>query len=109
MTCLLLHYLSYPANILCVVLVLGFLGGHSADALSAELARKFTAKIDQKSGYPSAKEALRMCYYMRSQGIDTYAQIDPKKFLIKLYVAKAVPTGSIAMPRDQLYWVCTLL
>jgi hypothetical protein len=34
---------------------------------------------------PTAQEALRLCYYMRSQGYDTYAHID-KKGMINLYV-----------------------
>jgi hypothetical protein len=35
---------------------------------------------------PAAQEALRLCYYMRSQGYDTYARINNNRML-NLYLA----------------------
>jgi len=38
--------------------------------------------------HPAAKDALRLCYYMRSQGFDTYA--DVRDGSIELYLSKQV-------------------
>ncbi|KAF1958264.1 hypothetical protein CC80DRAFT_27456 [Byssothecium circinans] len=81
--------------------VLKFLEKNASDQLSPSLANKFTAAIDPKAGYPSAKEALRFCYYMRSQGFDTYARF-PKGKGMQFFVATAETRGVAA--RDNLYW-----
>jgi hypothetical protein len=80
--------------------LLKWLGTNPADTLSAHQARRWTQDIgpDKK---PTAKDALRLCYYMRSQTFDVYA--DVKGGCMSLYVVNQGTQES--SPRtDKLYW-----
>jgi hypothetical protein len=75
---------------------------HATDSLSPRQARLWTQAIDPASKKePKAADALRLCYYMRAQGYDVYAQI--KDGSIALYV---VNQGSNIRDEqyDPLYW-----
>jgi len=80
--------------------LLGYLSIRTADSLTPQQACHWTESIlpDKK---PRPQDALRLCYYMRSQSLDTYA--DVKDGFISLYVAN--PNIHIRGSRtDMLYW-----
>ncbi|KAG9377352.1 hypothetical protein A1F94_011755 [Pyrenophora tritici-repentis] len=80
--------------------LLRYLGTKAADALSARQAYKWTENISPNK-HPRARDALRLCYYMRSQTFDTYADI--KNGFINLYVVNQV-TNLRGSDKDMLYW-----
>jgi predicted RNA-binding Zn ribbon-like protein len=80
--------------------MLKWLGTNAAETLQPHQARRWTQEIasDKK---PTAQDALRLCYYMRSQTLDTYAEV--KGGCISLYVNNQ--TTYVGGPRtDKLYW-----
>jgi hypothetical protein len=82
--------------------VLLFLKTKPADLLTARTARQWTRSIDP-TGHksPKAKDALRLCYYMRSHGFDVYARLENQDMV--LYIVKQ--TSNIRHPAiDTLYW-----
>ena len=80
--------------------LLKWLGKHASDVLTPQQALVWTQSIagDKR---PRAKDALRLCYYMRSQGLDTYA--DVRDGYISLYVANQ-QTHARDPRTDKLYW-----
>jgi hypothetical protein len=102
--------------------MLSYLGKNAADALQPEYAHTLTMSIYTEGKYRSWKEALAFCYWMRSQGFDTYAQLktsakqkkdnenaaahvepDSEKdtIIIKLFIADPATHNRAA---DKLYW-----
>ncbi|CBY00691.1 predicted protein [Plenodomus lingam JN3] len=69
--------------------VLDYLGKRAADTLTQRQACAWTAAIEPTTKKPAAQDALRLCYYMRSQGFDTYAGLKGK--ILLLFVAE--PNG----------------
>jgi hypothetical protein len=68
--------------------VLKYLDTQASDSLTPYQARKWTQAIDPTNKEPKAEEAIRLCYYMRSQGYDTAAIIEHDKKTMQLYVAR---------------------
>jgi len=60
---------------------------HASEKLTVRQAHNWTERIADNM-HPAAKDALRLCYYMRSQGFDTYA--DVRDDSIELYLSKQV-------------------
>jgi hypothetical protein len=82
--------------------LLKYLETQPADALHPRQARKWTQAIDPTGNKkPKAADALRLCYYMRSQGYDTYARVENKN--IYLYVANQALIVR-DHKQDLLYW-----
>lgn len=80
--------------------LLKYLDTRPADDLTSQQACRWTKAISA-NGRPTAQDALRLCYYMRSQTFDTYA--DVKLGSINLYVANQ--NTVVRGPRtDMLYW-----
>ncbi|KAF2685999.1 hypothetical protein K458DRAFT_486112 [Lentithecium fluviatile CBS 122367] len=82
--------------------ILKWLQTHAADQFYPHLANKLTKELDEQLRYPNWKDALQLCYWMRSQGLDTYAQIHPKKQAMRLFIAN--PTSHERVVNDGLYW-----
>jgi hypothetical protein len=80
--------------------LLQWLGSHPWDSLSAHQACEWTQMVAPDSR-PSAKDAVRLCYYMRSQGFETYAQFH--QGIMSLYVANQ-QTHIRGPHTDMLYW-----
>ncbi|KAG9191169.1 hypothetical protein G6011_09257 [Alternaria panax] len=80
--------------------LLQWLGLHASDTLTVQQAHSWTENI-AKDKHPQAKDALRLCYYMRSQGFDTYAEFQKNK--MSLYIANQDPEVGSPMP-ELLYW-----
>ncbi|KAL5116411.1 hypothetical protein ACEQ8H_005647 [Pleosporales sp. CAS-2024a] len=82
--------------------LLKFAQTNSIDSLSPQQAVAWTQAIDP-TGYqrPEAAEALRLCYYMRAQGFDVYAQV--KDEWVSLYLCHQ-GYYSPDPKRDVLYW-----
>ncbi|KAF2024265.1 hypothetical protein EK21DRAFT_26989, partial [Setomelanomma holmii] len=78
--------------------VLKYLDTQASDTLAPHQARRWTQSINPVSKMPRAEEALRLCYYMRSQGYDTGALIGHDTKIMQLYVV--IRTG----PDKILYW-----
>jgi hypothetical protein len=78
--------------------LLEYLDTHAADTLSPRQARKWTQDIDPTDKEPKAADALRLCYYMRSQGYDVYGKIENKRVL--LYRRQ----NNSHKDQDVLYW-----
>jgi hypothetical protein len=67
--------------------LLEYLNTKPSDSLNARQARRWTQAIDPAGNKkPKAEDALRLCYYMRSQGYDTFARVANKT--LSLYVVK---------------------
>ncbi|OCL10780.1 hypothetical protein AOQ84DRAFT_374605 [Glonium stellatum] len=70
-------------------------------------ARGFTSMISPhgfpspRPPYPSVNEAIRMCYYMRELGYNTFVELKPAKKEVWLILR----TRIILTQRDQIYWV----
>jgi hypothetical protein len=76
--------------------LLKYLDKHASDTLTEAQARKWTQAIDPEGRKkPTAVDALKLCYYMRSLGYDVYANI--KDSMILLYVIEALEVS-------VLYW-----
>jgi hypothetical protein len=76
--------------------LLKYLEKHASDTLTEAQARKWTQAIAPDGRKkPTAVDALKFCYYMRSLGYDVYANI--KDSMILLYVIEALEVS-------VLYW-----
>ncbi|CAN9283335.1 unnamed protein product [Alternaria sp. RS040] len=80
--------------------LLQWLGLHASDTLTVRQAYYWTENIAEDK-HPQAKDALRLCYYMRSQDFDTYAKFQKSK--MSLYIASQ-PTEVTSPKSDRLYW-----
>jgi hypothetical protein len=65
------------------------------------MVHQFTRYIDPRLKYPCWKGALRFCYWMRSQGLDTYARINHPRRTITLLIANPKSSNRA---RDRTYW-----
>lgn len=84
--------------------VLKYLEKSAADTLTPDQARHWTQAIDRTSNKePKAEEALRLCYYMRSQGYDVYSTIDADKNELHLWLVNQLSHERTAQ-YDKLYW-----
>ena len=82
--------------------LLKFANTHPTDSLSARQASRWTQDIDPAGRKePKAADALRLCYYMRSQGYDVYSTL--LKGCIHLYVVHQGSKVRDAL-HDALYW-----
>jgi hypothetical protein len=85
-------------------MVLKHLEKSAADTLAPKQARAWTQAIDPTLNMePKAEEALRLCYYMRSQGYDVYSKMDIKKKEVSLFVVNQRSHERDAQ-HDRLYW-----
>lgn len=83
--------------------VLDYLGKRASDTLSPRQACAWTQAIEPMTKEPTPKDALRLCYYMRSQGFDTYAEV--KDTVVSLFVAdQEGKDDAEARGRDMPYW-----
>jgi len=83
--------------------LLKWLGTNAADCLLTGQASIWTAAIEPATKQPKAADALRLCYYMRSQGFDTYATIDKEDNTMSLFVVNQ--TSHERSPwTDFQYW-----
>jgi hypothetical protein len=81
--------------------LLKYLATHASDSLAPRQAYAWTEAISSDKK-PKAQDTLRLCYYMRSQGFDTYAHF--KGTLLLLYIVH--PRAKWAYPeQDGLYWM----
>lgn len=82
--------------------VLEYLETKASDSLSIKQARHWTRSIGATGNKaPTVKDALRLCYYMRSQGFDVYARFEKKNML--LYIVKQT-SHDRGKDHDTLYW-----
>lgn len=82
--------------------VLKYQDKRPADTLSARQARSWTQAIEPKNKMPDAKDALLLCYYMRSQGFDTYAKFE--RSTVGLYVVDQDGDSGGTRGEDSVYW-----
>ncbi|KAL1592877.1 hypothetical protein SLS59_009519 [Nothophoma quercina] len=83
--------------------------------LTAREAYKWTSRIGCPGIRPQPLQALRLCYYMRSLGYETYAHvkadIDPRtarqRAMLQLLVANA-KSEERGIGHDHLYWAQNL-
>jgi hypothetical protein len=81
--------------------LLKYLDKYASDTLTEAQAREWTQAVDPDGRKkPTVVDALRLCYYMRSQGYDVYAKI--KDSLIFLYVIEALEVS-------VLYWAQNII
>ncbi|KAI4954103.1 hypothetical protein J4E91_001813 [Alternaria rosae] len=79
--------------------LLEWLGKYPSAKLTVRQAHRWTESIAENKR-PNAKLALRLCYYMRSQGFDTYADIRDSS--ISLYLSNQAPERG--QHKALLYW-----
>jgi hypothetical protein len=85
-------------------MVLKYLEKSAADTLSSKQARAWTQAVDPTlNREPKAEEALRLCYYMRSQGYDVYSKMNIKEKEVSLFVVTQCSHERDAQ-HDRLYW-----
>jgi len=82
--------------------VLKYQDKRPSDTLSARQARSWTQAIEPKNKMPDAKDALLLCYYMRSQGFDTYAKFE--RSTVSLYVVDQDGDSGGRRGEDSVYW-----
>ncbi|KAH8702799.1 hypothetical protein GQ44DRAFT_552846, partial [Phaeosphaeriaceae sp. PMI808] len=83
--------------------ILKYLKTRAADAVDRQQVTAWTKAIDPTDARePTAEEALRLCYYMRSQGFDVYAKFESKKLLCLYLVDQTTTVRSV--DHDFLYW-----
>lgn len=95
--------------------ILGALKKHDT-ILQARDAYEWTCKIDPYDRVPRSLQALRLCYYMRSLGYDTYANIlktyvaelGRETLLLRLLVVNP-DSGMRGLSHDHLYWAQDML
>jgi hypothetical protein len=98
---------NHPFTILLMSsgVMLAFLEANAADQLQPEYAYRVTTSIDSQTRYPNWKEALEFCYWMRSQGFDTYAKLTlnstESSMIVSLWIADPTMNDRAA---DKLYW-----
>lgn len=80
---------------------LRYLASYPSDMLSGRQVCKWTQMISPSDFKPTAREALHLCYYLRSQGFDTFAKF--KRGYMKLYVADQ-ESNKRSPHTDVLYW-----
>lgn len=73
--------------------------------LTAKEAYAWTKSIVPEGQPPKPEQALRLCYYMRSLGYDTFASIEGISMLLFLANADSEKRG---LGHDHLYWVHNL-
>ncbi|KAI4694431.1 hypothetical protein J4E81_006648 [Alternaria sp. BMP 2799] len=88
-----------PAYTKVQLALLEYLNKHASEKLTVRQAHNWTERIADNM-HPAAKDALRLCYYMRSQGFDTYA--DVRDGSIELYLSKQAPEKGRS--KASLYW-----
>ncbi|KAI4651941.1 hypothetical protein J4E93_002137 [Alternaria ventricosa] len=88
-----------PAYTKVQLALLEYLNKHASEKLTVRQAHSWTEHIADNL-HPAAKDALRLCYYMRSQGFDTYA--DVRDGSINLYLSKQAPEKGRS--KASLYW-----
>jgi hypothetical protein len=77
--------------------LLRYLENHSADSLTPRQARKWTEEIDPAANKdPKTADALRLCYYMRSQGYDVFGLVKSGAILLYCRI--------LGGDQDVLYW-----
>lgn len=81
--------------------VLKYLETKPADGLTAAQARTWTKQIDPECMVPTAKDALRLCYYMRSQGFDVFSKIEGTLVLLFIVNQRSNLRGD---GHDICYW-----
>lgn len=81
--------------------LLSWLGKHASDTLTPRQARRWTQAIQPNTRKPGAQDALRLCYYMASQGFDTYAKLKDRS--IVLFVANQASSVR-GEDYDHIYW-----
>lgn len=83
--------------------VLDYLRTNAADSITPTQAHRWTQTVDPGGyGEPLAHEALRLCYYMRSQGFDVYAKFFFSK-TFELFVVNQL-SNIRGEGYDHLYW-----
>lgn len=87
--------------------ILNYLSTHAADELHPAQAYFFTENAGTKPHAPTAKQAVDLCYFMRSHGFDTYAKLDPRGEKLQLFIADR-DTGEYR-GQDKLYWVSEVI
>lgn len=80
--------------------LLHYLGIHASDTLTPRQALRWTEDTAENK-WPQTKDALRLCYYMRCQGFDTYAAF--RNGFMSLYIANQNTDVKGPGP-DLLYW-----
>lgn len=81
-------------------------------AITPRQAYKWTVNIVPRSQQPQPIQALRLCYYMRSLGFDTFANIKPSHdsengtdtTMLRLFVVNP-KSEKRGLGHDHLYWV----
>ncbi|KAF2712968.1 hypothetical protein K504DRAFT_126411 [Pleomassaria siparia CBS 279.74] len=85
--------------------VVVFLQRYPSDILSALDAYSLTSYINPR-GTPAPEDALRLCFYMRSLGFETYCRMKPKDNCFALYVANGNfrDDEDRGTQHDECYW-----
>ncbi|KAF1971292.1 hypothetical protein BU23DRAFT_570067 [Bimuria novae-zelandiae CBS 107.79] len=83
------------------VQVLDYLSKHAADELTVAQAYFFTENAGTKPYGPTAKQAVEICYFMRSFGFDVYLKMAPREKKIRLFLADR---NALTREQDHLYW-----
>ncbi|KAF2824933.1 hypothetical protein CC86DRAFT_326263 [Ophiobolus disseminans] len=79
------------------------LNKNAADQLTASVACGLTQSIDPNTQEPTAAEALRLCFYMRSIGYDVYHEIEDKTQSLTLYIVNQ-RSHIRSRKYDRPYW-----
>ncbi|KAF2449712.1 hypothetical protein P171DRAFT_198584 [Karstenula rhodostoma CBS 690.94] len=82
--------------------ILTYLTTHAADELHPAQAHFFTENAGTKTHAPTAKQAVELCYFMRSHGFDTYVRLDPRGEKLRFYIADR--DAGERRGQDSLYW-----
>ncbi|KAF2020635.1 hypothetical protein BU24DRAFT_416311 [Aaosphaeria arxii CBS 175.79] len=87
------------------VRILQYLQHSAAEDLSQAQAHSWTERISP-DGCPTVAEAVRLCYYMRELGFDTYSKLMVELDELRLYIAnKHVLFRDPERPNiDRIYW-----
>ena len=89
-----------------LVQILEYLDTHAADQLSVAQAHSFIENAGTKPHGPTAKQAVELCYFMRSHGFDVYTKLAPQEHKIRLYIADR---NAMNRNRDKLFWVSAIM
>jgi hypothetical protein len=81
--------------------LLKYLETRASDTLSPRQAHLWTEAIDPTGDKrPKAADALKLCYYMRSQGYDVYGTIEDQEILLRVVTLQGT---------HALYWVQSIV
>jgi hypothetical protein len=81
--------------------LLKYMETRASDTLSPRQARQWTQAIDPTGNKrPKAADALKLCYYMRSQGYDVYGTIEDQEILLRVVTLQGT---------HALYWVQSIV